>query len=324
MPDILGYYLNISTIPILINNPCRTDNNPSLGLSMLPDGNVYYKDFATGDSGDGIKLLMELWKCSRVDAYKKIEKDLLSINKKVTVTETTKSSGVRVKYSHTELGCKIREWKDYDLEYWNRFGIDLNTLKKAEVYPISYKFFYKDGKQNYVAAPKYSYAFIERKEGKITMKLYSPFIKGLGKWFTSTDKSVISLWTLLPEKGDKVCICSSLKDSLTMMCNTNIPSICPQGEKYPISNTAMKVLKSRFNEIYVIYDNDEPGIEDAKALCFKHNIINVTLPEFKKIDGTQGKDLAELRESYGKEKFNDLIIPLLEESKEKWINELPF
>ena len=80
------------------------------------------------------------------------------------------------------------------------------------------------------------------------------------------DASVISLWTKIPEYGDRVIIASSVKDSLVISCNLHIPAIAPQGEGYNLSMTAINELKRRYQKVYIAFDGDTAGREDAKKL----------------------------------------------------------
>jgi hypothetical protein len=160
---------------------------------------------------------------------------------------------------------------------------------------------------NYIyGADKYAYVYVEFKEGKTTLKVYQPFNTKGFKWANRHDKSVISLWTKVPKSGDRVCICSSLKDALCLWANTGIPSLAIQGEGYGMSNTAINELKRRFNKVYILLDNDPPGLEDAKNLASKTGFINVVLPPFN-----EGKDISDLYHSlHDKNKFKELILGL--------------
>ena len=89
------------------------------------------------------------------------------------------------------------------------------------------------------------------------------------------DSSVISLWTKVPEYGDRIVICSSLKDSLVLSCQLHIPAICPQGEGYSISKTAASELRRRFKKVFICFDTDKAGREDAEKLAKETGFINV-------------------------------------------------
>ena len=203
------------------------------------------------------------------------------------------------------MECRVREWQSHDIAYWQSFGITLEWLKYAEVYPISHKIVTK-GDQRYVfGADKYAYAYVERKEGNVTLKIYQPFNKAGFKWASKHDKSVISLWAKVPEYGRKICICSSLKDALCLWANTGIPALAIQGEGYPMSETAVNELKRRYNEVYILLDNDTAGLKDGVSLAEATGFINLVLPQFE-----GGKDISDLYKVKGKDDFLKIILQL--------------
>ena len=300
--DIIAYYLNIHTIPCVINSPLREDKNPSFGI-YSPDGvKVYYTDLSTRDRGGIFDLLGNMWHCSFKEVLHRVSNDLKYIQKSTNLNGITQSiSSIKSHNSYKstiELKCKIRDWKEYDLEYWNSYGISIEWLKYAEVYPISHKIIIKDNQKYVLPADKYAYAYVERKEDKVTIKIYQPFNKDGYKWSNKHDSSVISLWTKIPKSGNSVCICSSVKDALCLWANSGIPSIAIQGEGYKMSNTAITELKKRFKTIFVCLDNDPPGILDAQKLTEETGFINIILPKFE-----GGKDISDLYKSVGKEHF---------------------
>lgn len=304
--DIAAYYLNIKSIPSLIHSPLRQDVKPSFALYCPGGTEVNYRDFSTGESGTIWTLLTKMWNCSVAEAATRVYNDLgdKSYGTKVGVSSfETRHCRINTKI---DLQCKVREWRDYDLEYWGSYGISLKWLKYADVYPISHKIVIKDDKSYAFGADKYAYAYVEFKEGKVTLKIYQPFNKHGYKWSNRHDKSVISLWTKVPKEGDKICICSSLKDALCLWANTGIPSLAIQGEGYGMSDTAINELKRRFNKIYICLDNDEAGLKDGVHLANKTGFINVVIPQFK-----GGKDISDLYKILGnKEQFKQTILSL--------------
>ena len=303
--NILSFYLGVTHIPCLINSPLREDKHPSFSLYSFDGKKIYYIDFSTRERGSIFDLLGKMWGCSYIQVLSRILKDLqnLPTNTKIKkVSCTVKKLGLS---SKTDIQCKIREWREYDLEYWESYGISLKWLKYADVYPISHTIIIKEGYRYVLSADKLAYAFVERKEGKITMKIYQPLNKKGHKWCSKHDSSVISLWTKIPEYGDKMCMCSSLKDALCLWANIGIPAVSLQGEGYKISNTALNELRRRYKKIYICLDNDKPGIEDAKKLSEETGFTNVVLPYFE-----EGKDISDLMKAKGREEFKRIILPL--------------
>lgn len=298
---LASVFPKVKQLPCLINSPIRQDNHPSLGIYVSDSGNIRYRDFATGDTGGLIDLLCSYWGCNFKQCIERIS--LLTTIDAHVQQKYTKSIKTYKKAEFT-LEVKVREWQDYDIEYWQSYGCNIKLLKHAEVYPISHKIIYKNNKKHTFAAPRYSYVFVERKEGKVTKKIYSPFATKY-KWFTDNDHSVIGLWDKVPKTGNVVCICSSLKDAICLWSNSGIPCIYIQGEAYSISETAIKELKRRYKHILICLDNDEPGIKDAKKLQEQTGFINVELPQFE-----GGKDISDAYKAMGKEKFNNTIVTL--------------
>ena len=308
--DLLYYYLGVTEIPCVICSPLRVDKNPSLSLFTKDGIKIKWWDFATKEGGSVIDLLSRLWKLSFVNTLNKIWEDIPKFNQsntKINHTHTTcKVSDILSPENRSVLECRVREWRLHDIKYWESYGITLDWLKYAEVYPISHKIITKKNRRMVFGADKHAYAYVERKEGKVTLKIYQPFNTKGFKWSNQHDRSVISLWTKLPEKGNKVCICASLKDALCLWANTGIPSIALQGEGYGMSETAVEELKNRFDKVYILFDNDSVGLEDGIKLAEQTGFINIVLPEFQ-----GGKDISDMYKSLqDKELFKQTILTL--------------
>ena len=306
---IAAHYLDISELPCVINSPLRLDNKPSFGLYSFDGSKVRYTDFATGERGGLFDLLSQLWHLSYNEVLEKIENDFIDNRYDEKVTAKIENGRTKLsikKKSHPKIEIKIRDWRKYDEEYWNSYGITIDWLKYADVYPISHKFIIKEGKRYTFGADKYAYAYIERKEGNISIKIYQPFNKNGFKWCTSTDSSVISLWTKIPTEGERLCICSSLKDALCLWSNTGIPCLATQGEGYTMSNTAIGELKRRYKDIYVLFDCDKTGLIDGEKLSRQTGFTNIVLPKFE-----GGKDVSDLYHTLqDKNKFREIILSL--------------
>ena len=308
--DILEYYLGVKELPTVIQSPLREDNNPSFGLYTPDEIKVHYIDFATKDRGGLFDLLMKYWREDFHSVLCRIWNDLSRFSNSDAVKLKSKERTIKsLKNRISDLQCKVREWRDYDIEYWKSYGVSLEWLKYADVYPISHKIVISEGHRYVFGTDKYAYAYVERKEGKVTLKIYQPFNKDGYKWSNKHDKSVISLWTKVPEYGNKICICSSLKDALCLSCNTGIPALSIQGEGYNISNTAVSELKRRYSHIYILLDNDEAGIIDGRKLSDSTGFTNIVLPKFE-----GGKDISDyFKFLQDPIKFKEKILSLFED-----------
>lgn len=298
--DILNHYLGISTLPILINSPFRQDKNPSVSVFINRNNNVIFKDFGTHKSYNLWSFLEDYWCCSYEEVLNRLNKDLHNIkNIKGTLKVTHYKQYI---HKSSKLEVTIREWRDYDLQYWESYGINLKWLKFGRVYPISYIFI----NGNRFPAEKYAYVYIEKKDGNITMKVYQPFSERM-KWLSKHDNSVWDLWDKLPQKGNKLIITSSRKDALCIWSNTGIPAISLQGEGYIPKEHVVQQLKDRFETIFVLYDNDfnsdiNNGRLFGQSLANKFRLKQIEIPtEWK------SKDTSDLCFNWGKNVVKQVI-----------------
>lgn len=320
--QILSHYLNINTIPCLISAPYREDKKPSLSIYEA-NGKVRFRDFATGDAGGIFDLLMKIWRCSFQRCASIITNDIENIKSAspVTVTETNIHDIV----SHSDkvdIKVKFREWRNYDFEYWESYGISKEWLIFGDIYPISRIFYInKNGTTDY-PAEKYAYVYIERKDNSVTYKIYQPK-SAVRKWINKHDSSVWDLWTKLPERGERLIITSSRKDALCIWENTGIPSVSLQGEGYIPKEHVINELKARFRYIFVLYDNDFQAKENhgrifATELSKKFNLLMIEIP-----DEYKSKDTSDLCLNHGRETVHKVITRLVE-NKINEIDDLPF
>lgn len=302
---LLAYYFNVYRLPCLIKSPFREDNKPSFSFFVSKKGTILYNDFASGEHGTLLEAIAKIKNVNIVDVWDVIRDELNSPNNKKWITDERRTTVA--KNSRHDIQIKTRQWESYDIDYWASFGINLPFLRKMEVYPISHVFFDLNGVLWPFKTDKYAYAYVERKEGFVSYKIYQPFNKNGRKWQTNMDKSTIGLWTKLPDSGDIVCICSSYKDAMSLWANTGIPSVAIQAEGFDISEHAKNDLKKRFKKVIIILDNDEPGLRYAERLSKLTGFRNVVLPQF---DG--GKDIADFYKYIGdsdsfRQKIFDLI-----------------
>lgn len=307
--DVLNHYFGVDELPVIINSPLREDRKPSFGLYSSDGRRVHFVDYATRDRGGLWDLLGLYWGVSYREVLTRVWEDLpnFSSTNPIKVKDAEHSNKVLHKQSKSiDLKCKVRPWAKHDIEFWKSFGISLEWLEYADVYPISHKIVIKNGYTYVFNADKHAYAYVERKEGKITLKIYQPFNTKGYKWSNRHDRSVISLWTKVPEFGTRICICASMKDALCLWANTGIPAIAIQGESYGMSETAVSELRRRYREVYILLDNDEAGLIDGEKLSESTGFTNLILP-----DNYGAKDIADLyKQLQNKELFKEIILGL--------------
>lgn len=300
-------FLNVNKIPCLIRSPLRNDKHPSFSLYSKDGIHIRYKDYATGEAGGIYDLLQQLWNLDFKKVLENICKDgclSRAVSNDPILKEIKKSTNI----PKAKIECRTRSWTQEDLNYWEQFGITKKWLKYAEIYPISHYFVTKGNDTYRFVADKLAFAYVEHKENNTSVKIYQPYNTNGRKWTSGFDGSVISLWTKVPQTGEKIVICSSVKDALCLWANTKVPAIAVQGEGYAISETAKKELLKRYNNVYILFDNDEAGLKDGASLASRTGFKNLILPKIN-----DAKDIAELYQKTDREIFNNIILKLFEQ-----------
>ncbi len=307
--EIIERYMGISSFPCSISSPLRDDDrNPSFSMMEKEDGTVVWKDFGTGFCGTATSLMAKLWNVTYSEALLKIKMDVGEPIPKVCLVRRYKGK-VHVTGNST-IKVRVREWRDWDREYWNSFGITEKFAGWCNVYPISHAFFTreeKDGTKRTVTIPmdKYAYAYFEWKDGKESIKLYQPFSATM-KWLSKHDASVWDLWKHAFRWADlnsdeAVVITSSRKDAMCLWENLAVPAMALQGEGYLPKPQVMKQVLERFKTVYLWYDNDfshkedNPGQDNARKLVEMYPTLkNICIPsEYK------AKDPSDLYKMHG-------------------------
>ena len=271
----------VTEIPCVINSPLREDKHPSFSIYMDNSNHIRYKDHSDSSVHGGlVDLLCAYWKCTFNQALNRICKLMVKDGKVIIKPKQIRTFTRKEVNDNSKLEVKVRPWRDYDYEYWASYGISKQWLRYAEIYPISYKIITKrdsTGKNKRYMFPtdKYAYVYVERKENRLSLKIYQPYNTNGYKWCSKMDASVIGLWAKIPEYGDRVIICSSLKDALVISCQLHIPTLCLQGEGYNMSDTAINELKRRYKKVFISFDTDEAGIQDGKKLAERTGFTNV-------------------------------------------------
>lgn len=312
--DIVKRYLGIDTFPCKLSSPVREDDDrPS--FCMTEKGNaVFWKDFGTGDKGNAVSLMARLWNVNYSEALLKIKLD--TENRIPRASLIRKYRGKIHLNSSSEIQVRIRKWKDWDVEFWNSYGIPVSFAEWCNVHPVSHAFFTKetDGVKQTVTVPtdKYAYAYFEWKDGKQSIKLYQPYSATM-KWLSKHDASVWDLWKqaflFAEQKSDReLIITSSRKDAMCLWYNLNIPSVSMQGEGYLPKPQVMKQILDRFDTVYLWYDNDfkhtadNPGQDNAgKLIELYPSLRNICIPSELKC-----KDPSDLVKTFGAKKLKEL------------------
>ena len=309
------YIPTLREIPDVIKSPLRKDEHPSFRV-YSPDGTkVRFYDYATGESGGMVDFIMRLYNCSFSEALAHIDDDIAQYRKGTLNIQASCPNGkiiVRSEKTDYAIRTQMRDWEESDFEYWASYGVPKEWVLHADIYPISYIFIISEtGYIKTVKADPIAFTFVERKDGKVTEKVYQPFNKEGMKWRSGHDGSVWDLWTKLPPRGNNVIITSSRKDALCIWAQCGIPAVSLQSETAGIKPKVMEELKSRFKRVFILYDNDfdkdqNHGRIEGTKIANLFNIEQIEIPEAYK-----AKDPSDLYKKYGHETVKTLINNLI-------------
>jgi len=304
--DILRYYCPRLKFDTANQSPFREDSVPSFGVTMRT-GFLYWRDFATGESGNIWSLVAKLFSTDFAGALQIIARDFGlkdGANFRDVISEIDRKYPITEK-KQVEIGIRTRNWKSIDKEFWTQFGISKSTLETYLVSPIDFMFF----NGHPVKAERYSYVYRELKDGILTFKIYQPFSDR--KWISNNNQSVWEGWSQLPETGDKLIITSSRKDLMSIWDTTGIPSVSLQAESMMPKAHVVNQLVDRFSKVYVFYDNDfdnpkNPGRVLGNKIATEFGLDQIEIP-----DQYRSKDYSDLVKNHGRYNASDIINNLL-------------
>lgn len=286
--DIFKYYLPKFKLNTVINSPFREDKNPSFAIYVADKYNnrILYKDLKTGQKGGAITLVQELYNLSYKEAVEQVIVDFNLQNKFNLQYNLNKSSSKapsihrnidsQLLKNEVIINIKSRGWKPWDLEYWQSYGVSLDTLKKYQVKPLLYIFI----NDHIYRADKLAYAYTEYKDNLKRFKIYQPFNDKL-KWINNFIPNTLSGYTQLPKESDLLFIASSLKDGMCLH-DLGYNFIAPQTENYSFKQSLIDELKSRFNQIVTFYDFDDAGINASEKLKKQFDIPYINTGSYLK------------------------------------------
>lgn len=293
----LGYYPELNK---KYKSPFKQEKTPSF-VFYIKDGKLKFKDFSSAYYGTAVDLVMAMFSITFSEAVIKIHNDLCNDNSKIVsynkILKTTKSKVIEV---------ITKEYSQEDIDYWEQYYFDITILDKYNIKPCEevwlndgYKdiLIYKYIKTN----PCYRYLF----NGKY--KIYKPLeTNKKHKWISSCNNydNIQGIEQL--QKGDSLIITKSYKDVICFNEFINIPSIAFHGEGHYIDEKTIKWLKKEYKYIYIFYDNDSTGIEQANKLSNLYNIPYIYIPRY-----FLDKDLSDYIKSYGIQEGKKIINQLI-------------
>lgn len=310
--DLFRHYVGDFKLGRPILSPLEPEKKPSFAIFAKGE-KLLFNDFRLG-GGDIIKFVMVRFNLNFRQAINKIIHDSGLSDKFKSDCDYVAKPLIRhnkkIEYSKPEINVKRRKWRPYDVDFWQSFGIGLDTLNKYRVSPLEYIFFGSKIRK----ADRYAYCFSELKDDLETFTIYQPHSQ-LNKWFKSHDASVFYGWSQLPETGDVLILTKSMKDVMTIDAISGIPAVAMQSEKTKPKPHIIQQLKDRFKNIYVLYDNDYDnevqdktnyGREFGGEIASQNGLLQIEIPDMVAIR-YDAKDISDLVKHGGRDNAVELL-----------------
>ena len=289
------HYLGVPIKKGLFRSPSiiRSDNNPTCSFYKNKNGVLMYKDFA-GPTFDFIGCVMYLFNCNYYNALRIIAHDFNIIPiadiprnpPKIQYTNT-----VLEKTSKSRIEVELKEFSEKELKWWEGFGISKNTLKKFQVYSI--KSIFLNGvyfSSSSESSPIYGYYGGTASDGTELWRLYMPTKRNY-RFLSNWSQEMIQGSKQLPKSGEFVVITKSMKDVMSLY-EFGITAIAPNSENLFLTEPQYNKIKSRFNQVYLLYDRDLPGVKSANKIRKKFKEVKVLLTP-------KTKDFSDYVKKYG-------------------------
>jgi hypothetical protein len=298
--DVYSYYIGGAfKIGKIFNSPIRQDNNPSFGIfKSKATGSLMFKDLATGDTGNCIKLVRILFNLTYKEALMKINLDfkagLIKVSEEGIYTKNV------YKPRNSFISIKRIPFSKQDLIYWGSYSIKKSTLDLYQV--TSTKVVWLDEDiiwRTSIDNPIYAYKVYDK------FKCYRPKAEKDKKWISNLTSYHIQGFQQLPTSGNLLIITKALKDVMVLH-ELGYNAIAPNGENHSISTNIVEQLKERFNHIVLLYDRDEAGLKGTRKLFKEHNFNFIFIPKKYKT-----KDISDFTQKYNKDKTEELLNSLL-------------
>ena len=286
--DIFVYYCpNFKELGKKFISDLREDKSPT--VSIIPyNGKLLYKDIGSPEhTFDCFNYVKYIYNCSFLSALRIIDCDFnLRLSSKQEVIKFTmgcmayRQENPKFKKIPVIIKKRKRQWNKQDANFWSKYLVSKKILSMFAVEPVSHYWI----NSSRFSCQSITYAF----KFKNRYKIYSPY-EEKNKWLSNTKKTDVQGYDQLPLKGDRLIITSSLKDVMCLYV-AGYNAIALQSEMQVPDEKLISELKSRFNTIEILYDNDfdkanNPGQEMANKICDLYGFKNICLPnKFKSKD----------------------------------------
>lgn len=340
---IFSTYLNLSDKIVqycidtgeLICSPIRDDVHPTCGFRYDNKGKLKFRDFAGyfwGDCFDIVALIMggiynKQYDISNREDFVKVLRHITFTfkdifygqEKDINLINEINTGIVAIKHKKPNIELVVRNWNEYDKEYWGKFGVPLQYLNINFIYPVEQYYINRkinpEPKYFYNANdPCYGYCLGQDRSGVYNIKLYFPNRNKTVTRFITNCNHLEGIYNLDKTDYDIIVITKSTKDRVSLGAailrinslyggvDKKVGVINIPHETYKLRQNEFDWLKGKLSDrgkIVSLMDNDSTGKHEAIWLRNNYQITPLLIPV---IYGA--KDFAEL---VSKHKFDEVV-----------------
>lgn len=340
---IFSTYLNLSDKIVqycidtgeLICSPIRDDVHPTCGFRYDNKGKLKFRDFAGyfwGDCFDIVALIMggiynKQYDISNREDFVKVLRHITFTfkdifygqEKDINLINEINTGIVAIKHKKPNIELVVRNWNEYDKEYWSKFGVPLQYLNINFIYPVEQYYINRkinpEPKYFYNANdPCYGYCLGQDRSGVYNIKLYFPNRNKTVTRFITNCNHLEGIYNLDKTDYDIIVITKSTKDRVSLGAailrinslyggvDKKVGVINIPHETYKLRQNEFDWLKGKLSDrgkIVSLMDNDSTGKHEAIWLRNNYQIIPLLIPVIY-----CAKDFAEL---VSKHKFDEVV-----------------
>ena len=310
--NLMEHYLGIPVRKGLFKSPLRNDSRPTCAFYRNKKGDLIFHDFRGCFHGNFITVVMYKFQCTYGKALSIIANDFGIVSRPKLTVNPPLMKYTNAKFTETRdavIQVEIKDFEDYELEWWGKYGITKKILRKFKVF--SCKNVFLNGN-----------IFSLHKDKQLVFGYYGGIREEIERWrvyFPHNSKyKFISNWksfrlqgahALPKEGGEFLVITKSLKDVMCLY-SCGITAIAPISENCFLNESQYERLRKKFKKIIIFFDNDLAGISNMNKFRKEFpDIYSVWIP--RKYD----KDISDFYKHRGREK----TLALIEQAK-KLIN----
>lgn len=288
-----------------ISNPFLAERQKTPSFNIFCDlqgGHEWrFKDFATGDGGTAFDLVMRLFGLDFSQSKAKISQDfnLTSSSKPLIPIPSNIPPPNNLSFS-----IQQRDFTAQELDFWKSPGITSEVLSQFNVKALaSFSSISRKGKPYSIQSSSNNFIFAY--DNVAWVKLYKPLDEKKYKFQYLGQKPQNFVFGLaqLPEKGQFVFLTGGEKDVMALAAK-GYHAISLNSETAKPTPELIDDLRSRFDEVVILYDNDDTGIKQSEELAMAFGLAKVMLPPIP----NRGKDISDFFSRGGtKEELGRLI-----------------